>query len=272
MIKKILLLLTFILATQTYGQINNKFWIYGKIIDSAGVVKDVHVVNLKVDQGTFSNDFGDYKILVSIGDTLRFTSVNHQTIKRVVNNFIYRSEVLDVFMPVKTVELDEFDLKRHDLNGFLSLDRKKTPEDRKNEALKRVMDFSNEDMRVIYDGDFIDSKVRPPEVVVDPTRRFVGVGAGGMASFYFKYSERLWKLRKEVNFKTSFPGMLISEFGEKFFIDDLKIPQDKYFHFLEYCNPLGIEKLYENNRKIELINILRKESKKYLKLLKEEKG
>ena len=272
MTKKLLslLFLFFIAVSSSYGQINNKFWVHGKVIDSAGVVKDVHVVNLSSNKGTYTNDFGDYTIVVSIGDTLRYTSVNHQTVKREINNFHYRSEVLDVFMPVKTVELEEFDLKRHDLDGFLTLDAKRTPIDKKNEALKRVMDFSGVDMNVIYDGDFIDQNVRPPVENVDPTRNFVGMGAGGVAYFAFKNSEKLWALRKKVNYQIAFPKMLISEFGETFFEDDLQIPPDQYYHFLEFCNPLGIEDLYLQNRKIELINILRKESKKYLQTIHEE--
>ena len=264
----LLIFISFFTLTAGFAQIKNKFWVQGKVIDSAGVVKDVHVVNLKTNQGTFTNDFGDYKMIASIGDTLRYTSVNHQTVKRVVNQFIYTSEVLDVFMPVATVELDEFDLKRHDLNGYLSLDRKKTPVDRKAEALRNTMDFSGVDMRVQYDGDFIDQNVRPEVVEVDPTRAFVGAGA--TAIIPFKYSERLWALRRKVDFQTAFPQMLMSEFGETFFEKDLKIPKNKYHHFLEYCNPLGIENLYQQNRKIELINILREESKKYLKLNEEE--
>ena len=78
----------------SFAQINNKFWIKGKVIDSAGVAKDVHVINLNNDKGTFTNDFGDYKIIVSIGDTLQFTSVKHQIVKRIINDFIYSSEVL----------------------------------------------------------------------------------------------------------------------------------------------------------------------------------
>ena len=58
--------------------------------------------------------------------------------------------------------------------------------------------------------------------------------------------------------------MLLSEFGETFFENDLKIPIKNYYSFLEYCNPLGIENLFKENRKIELINMLRKESIAYL--------
>ena len=67
----------------------NKFWLYGKLKDSSSVVKNANIINLKTNKGTFSNDFGDYKIVVSEGDTLQFSSVQHKTIYRVINNFIY---------------------------------------------------------------------------------------------------------------------------------------------------------------------------------------
>ena len=94
---------------------------------------------------------------------------------------------------------------------------------------------------------------------------FAGAGAGSVIPF--KYSERLWALRKDLEFRKNFPKMLLSEFGEPFFENDLKIPTEKYYNFLEYCNPLGIESLFKQNRKIELINVLKKESVSYLLFL-----
>ncbi|MBL4605817.1 MAG: hypothetical protein JKY02_09225, partial [Flavobacteriaceae bacterium] len=183
--------------------------------------------------------------------------------------FIYTSKVLDVYMVSNTQVLDEIVVKNHDLVGYLLLDRKKTPKDRKAEALKNTLDFSNVDMRIRLDDDHIDLKVRPPIVRVDPTAAFVGAGAAIVMPF--KYSERLWALRRKIEFQRSFPNMLISEFGEPFFEKDLKIPRNRFHHFLEYCNPLGIENLYQKGKKLELLNILRRESKSYLKLIAEEK-
>ena len=262
--KKIVLLLLLVTSSTLLAQKDN-FWLYGKLNDSSSVVKNANIINLKTNKGTFSNDFGDYKIIVSVGDTLQFSSVQHKTIYRIVNNFVYRSEVLDVFMISSTYELDEVVLKRNDLDGFLSLDLKKTPEDRKAEALKRTMDLSNVNMNIIYNGDYIDQNVKPPLNNVDPTAMFAG--AGGGVSIPFRYSERLWALRKNIEFRTNFPAMLLSEFGEPFFENDLKIPTDNYYNFLEYCNPIGIEDLFKQNRKIELINVLKKESISYLLLL-----
>lgn len=268
-LKKVIFLIVLIFNSSSLLAQKNKFWLYGKLKDSSSVVKNANIINLKTNKGTFSNDFGDYKIVVSVGDTLQFSSVQHKTIYRIVNNFIYRSEVLDVFMISSRYELDEVVLRRNDLDGFLSLDLKKTPEDRRAEALKNTMNFSNVNMKVIYNGDYIDQRVRPPMNNVDPIAMFAG--AGGGVSIPFKYSERLWALRRDIEFKNNFPNMLLSEFGETFFKNDLKIPMKKLYNFLEYCNPLGIEDLYKQNRKIELINILKKESNTFLLLKDEEK-
>ena len=207
---KIFLIVLIFFSANLLAQ-KNKFWLYGKLKDSSSVVKNANIINLKTNKGTFSNDFGDYKIVVSVGDTLQFSSVQHKTIYRVINNFIYRSEVLDVFMINSRYELDEVVLKRNDLDGFLSLDLKKTPEDRRAEALKNTMDLSGVNMNIIYDGDYIDQRVRPPMNNVDPIAMFVG--AGGGVSIPFKYSERLWALRRDLNFREKFPKMLLSEFG-----------------------------------------------------------
>lgn len=261
---KISLFILIIFSSTLLAQ-KNKFWLYGKLKDSSSVVKNANIVNLKTNIGTFSNDFGDYKIIVSVGDTLKFSSVQHKTIYRIVNNFVYRSEILDVFMISSTYELDEVVLRRNDLDGFLSLDLKKTPEDRRAEALKNTMNFSRVNMNIIYNGDYIDQRVKPPMNNVDPIAMFAG--AGGGVSIPFKYSEKLWALRRDFDFREKFPEMLISEFGETFFENDLKIPTEKYYSFLEYCNPLGIENLFKENRKIELINVLKKESITYLLLI-----
>ena len=172
-------------------------------------------------------------------------------------------------MTSSTYELDEVVLKTNDLDGFLSLDLKKTPEDKRAEALKKTMNFSNVNMKAIYNGDYIDQRVRPPMNNVDPTAMFAG--AGGGVSIPVKFSERLWALRRNLDFKTNFPKKLLSEFGEPFFENDLGILPEKYYNFLEYCNPLGIEDLYRQNRKMEMIDILKRESVTYLEIIKNNK-
>jgi hypothetical protein len=265
MTKKLFLsyFLLFFFSVLSFAQINNKFWIKGKVIDSSSVVKDVHVVNLTNEKGTFTNDFGDYKIVVSIGDTLQFTSVRHQTVKRVISKFNYSSEILDVFLPVKTVELEEFDLKTHDLSGFLSADVKKTPIDRRAEALKRTMDFSNVDMSVRRDDDYIDTRVKPPVVVVDPTKKFKGIG-GFLGIGHKNKKEK--RLRKFVS--NRFTSKSIYDlYGEDFF-KTLKIPKGEVFNFIDYCKQFNIQELYKKNLTLDLVAVLKREAPNFLEQLK----
>ena len=123
-------------------------------------------------------------------------------------------------------------------------------------------------MKIVEADDYIDKRVRPQINETDPTRAFAG--AGTSVYIPFKHSERLWALRRNLAYKKSFPYKILSELGEKFFFDELKIPVEKYFHFLEYCNPLGIEKLYKKGKTLEVIKILRQEHVTYLDIIKKE--
>lgn len=240
----------------------------GKVTDSLGIVKNANIINLKTNQGTFSNDEGLFRIFVSEGDSVQFSSIQHYTKKIKINTQIFNDKNIEITLTASTYVLDEFELKKHNLSGRLGIDTKNVPIDKKDSLLKKVMDFSKVNMKIVESDDYIDSRVRPPIVNTDPSARFAGAGA--TANIAFKYSEKLWALRKELERKKAFPYKLLSELGDKFFFDDLKIPLDNYFHFLEYCNPLGIEKMHKEGRLLEVIKILKTESITYLKIIKKE--
>lgn len=238
----------------------------GKIIDSLGIVKNANIINLNTNQGTFSNDEGLFRIFVAESDSLRVSSIQHQTKKMLINKQIFEDQKIEIVLKSNTYTLDEFELKRHNLSGRLGIDLKEVPKNEKDSLLRAVMDFSKINMNSPQDEDYIDKRVRPQVVNTDPNSRFVGVGTA--ASIPFKYSEKLWALRKELAFKKAFPYKILSELGDKFFFDDLKIPIDNYFHFLEYCNSLEIERLYKQGKLLEVIKILQTESITYLKIIK----
>ena len=97
--------------------------------DSTSLIKNVHIVNLNTEKGTFSNDYGQYRIVVSLGDTLRFSSVEYETVKKTITDRIYFSKKLNLVLKNKNYVLNEIVVKKHDLTGNLSIDRKKVPED-----------------------------------------------------------------------------------------------------------------------------------------------
>lgn len=207
-----------------------------------------------------------FRIFVSEGDTLSLSSIQHISTKIVISKKIIKKRKLNILLKSNIYTLDEIELKRHNLSGRLGIDTKTVPTNKKDSLLRNVMNFSKVNMNIVEGDDYTDARVRPHVNNTDPTARFAG--AGGAAVIPFKGSERLWALRKKLAQKKAFPYKILSELGEKFFFDALKIPIDNYFHFLEYCNPLEIEELHRKGRLLEVIKILRRESISYLKIIK----
>ena len=263
-----LFLFFFLFTSITIFSQKKNIIISGKITDSLSTVKNAHIINLKNRQGTFSSDDGTFRIFVSIGDSLQISSIQHITKKIVIDEKIIADKTINIKLVATTYVLDEFDLKRHNLFGRLGIDINDVPNNRKDSLLRRTMDFSKVNMKLVEADDYIDKRVRPPINNTDPTAAFAGAGA--TAIMPFRYSEKLWALRKELARKKAFPYKIMSELGEKFFFEELKIPIEKYFHFLDYCNPLGIEKLHKEKNLLEIIKIFRQESIDYLKIIKKE--
>tara|TARA_B100000809_G_scaffold2651_1_gene3005 strand:- start:6337 stop:7143 length:807 start_codon:yes stop_codon:yes gene_type:complete len=266
MIRKILLFYIFFASIfNSISQEKNKI-ITGKVLDSISIVKNANIINLNTKQGTFSSDSGLFRIFVSEGDTLILSSVQHLSKKILITKNVIARKNIKIILTSNIYTLDEFELKRHDLSGRLGIDTKAVPTNKKDSLLKNVMDFTN--VNFSKKDLTIDENIRakPPLNNTDPTARFAGVGSGAVIPF--KGSERLWALRKKLAQKKAFPYKILSELGEKFFFDSLKIPIDKYFHFLEYCNPLGIEELHKEGKLLEVIKVLRRESISYHKIIK----
>lgn len=113
---------------QLTAQKSNVF-LHGIVRDSLNLIKDVHVVNLNKSKGTYSNDYGRYRIAVSLGDTLEFSSIQFETIKRVITDGVFFSKKLNLILKNKNYVLKEVTVKKHNLIGDLKADRKKVSKD-----------------------------------------------------------------------------------------------------------------------------------------------
>lgn len=268
MIKRILFTLSIFLICFSLNSQNKEKLIFGKVIDSIGAVENANVINLRSNKGTFTNENGEFKMIAALGDSLRISSIQYITSFIIVNKFSLDKKKMEIYLKTATQVLDEFEIKRNKLLGILGIDGKSVPKNVQDSLLRSTMDFSN----VAWDkwdiDDVTNTKVKPPVVNTDPNLAFVGAGASIIVPF--KASEKYWALIRELKFKESFPAKLFIDLGAKFFLVDLKIPPEKYYHFLEYCNPLGIENLYKENKKLEVIKMLREESISYLKIINSE--
>ena len=265
MIRKLLFFFFLLIISTSFSQERKP--LYGVIKDSLGVVKNSNIINIKTNKGTFSFDDGTFKIFAKEGDSLKVSSIQHQEKIIVIKKNSFGFKKLVIYLQPKVYELDEFELKKHNLTGRLGIDTKNVPIDRRDSLLNKLMDFSKIDMKVVEGDDYIDKRVRP-QIVNTVANSFTGAGA--KMNTPFKHSERLWALRKKLARQKEFPSKILSQLGEDFFFEKLKIPVENYFHFLEYCNPLGIENMHKEGKILELIKILQVEGVSYLKMIKKD--
>lgn len=260
--------LLFLLTNLSFSQTK----ITGKVMDSLGIIKNAHIININSKQGTFSNLKGEFEIPVSLGDEIEITSIQHKRQKLIIANIILKKKFLNVKMKFKTYVLDEIILKNHNLTGSLALDIKKTPRDTIQEMVDKIVnDIKNIDfsLPVIEKIDHIDSKVRPPLVIVDPIDKVQGLIFGTKISLQRnKKEKKIWSLEQEFNFKKNFPKKILSELGKDFFYKNLKIPEELFHNFIDYCYAKDIILLYKKNKILQLITVFKKESKSYISIIK----
>ncbi|MFT4576859.1 MAG: hypothetical protein ACI9SI_001795 [Polaribacter sp.] len=246
---------------------SNRVLIFGEIKNaSLNPIANTHIVNLTTKVGAVSNKNGAFNIPVKEGDWLQISNIQFITKKVKIKKGNLNERVLLIYlMPVKNV-LDEAIIKKK-MKGVLSLDRK----DKAKDSLPRIdqeyynfstMNFSN----VKVDK----NKPKSAQYLTDPVAKFAGLPPVSIG-LRDRALEAKRAVKRDINFKESFPNKLKQLFGAQFFFDNLKIPKDNYYHFLQYCNPLGIERLFKDEKHLEILKILLKESKSYLLLLENNK-
>jgi hypothetical protein len=224
--------------------------ISGKIISSSNAVGNVHIVNLNTKLGTVSNDGGEFEMLVSLNDVLLFSSIEYERKEIIItDNFIkYKKLVVELVPSVN--ELKEVFIEG--LTGNLNYDLKKVPID----TLPKHSFF-------LKPGDL--KKALPPDLHGSKKAPYVGFfpPIPGSVSLPDAGYEAEQRLKREISRKKQFPSKIIKQFGLAYFTDKLLIPEDKVDHFLAYCEDKNIINEFYKNNLLEVIKILREESKSY---------
>ena len=272
--KKLILIVLLICSSKLFAQKNNVF-LRGMVRDSLNLIKDVHVINLNTLKGTYSNDYGQYRITVSLGDTLEFTSVQFKTVKKIITDRIFFSKKLNLILKNKNYVLNEVTVKKHDLIGDLRIDRKKVPQDTialKGRKLSNIIDNISKESRkgILKKPTKKHSKLSETSMRnTDPSRSFNGANLMGIVNGLFSLipKKKKNKLSKKES-KELLKNKILTDFGTSFF-EELNIKNSQITSFLEYCMQFNVEKLYEENKRLDLIKLLEDESINFLIELKQ---
>ncbi|AOW19954.1 carboxypeptidase-like regulatory domain-containing protein [Urechidicola croceus] len=258
--KQLPLIFILISSVSLWGQFNNDI-IEGKILYLNNPVSDVHILNTNTNKGTSTDGNGSFEIAVNINDTLIFTHIEYQSQEVIITEEHIKNGMITVSLEIMTNYLNTVNLKNHNLSGSLTLDSKKSEKD----SLALTVNLLEKSFinlaKMPSFNDYVPNMEAPILNNVDPTG---GGGVGGAVGIPMGNKENL--LRIELRVKKTIPDRIINEFGRNYFISELKIPEDKIYHFISYCETKNIFNLFENKRMIELSEILYQESIAYLKI------
>lgn len=243
-----LIILAFIFALKCNAQ--EKIELQGKLLfDNVGV-GNAHVFNKNSFEGTISNDAGNFDITVKLHDTLLISSLEYEIKKIVVSKEIYKIRQIIVRLAPSVTNLKEVFIKG--LTGNLAFDFKNKPK-----ITTPTHNYDKLDLSTGLSDDIHGSQSAP---FAGPGGFKPGTGGASIPNFQLIKEQRL---KRELAKKKDFPFKIRREFGLSFFTDDLKIPKEKIDHFLAFCEFFDIIDLFYSQKKLQVIEILKRESELY---------
>ncbi|CAM1347599.1 carboxypeptidase-like regulatory domain-containing protein [Tenacibaculum crassostreae] len=158
--KTLFITITLIFSLKISGQ-NKRTFFYASIYDEIGVVSNAHIINLNTKQGTFSNDNGEFRILATKSDSLQISFVGYETKIFTLNTNHFGIQENKIELKKVPLELDEVEIKKHNLLGYISSDSK---------HIKSEKEINAETLNLPFAGSRI----------LTPAERRLYTGMGGM--------------------------------------------------------------------------------------------
>ncbi len=247
MTKKLLSLLFLLSLFSVAAQDDYRRLLLGTVLYRNTAVSNENVINSTSERATITNEQGEFAINVKVGDELVFTAVNYQIKVVTVTQEILDNNRLVVEVNEKVTELDEVIVTPEDQERFLKL---------KNEEFKE------------YEYE-IDRSTEVENIALSQAERGMTDGINFANIF-----RAIFKSKAET--EETGPKLLVSDvlrqvYDDEFFVQDLKLPQDKIDAFLLYCDTrMPAQSLLKKENEFQLIDSLVNLSKSFLKELNEE--
>lgn len=256
------LLLFFFLFVMTFNGFTQKkrIEIQGNIISDSTSVENIHVINKTTKKATTSDYKGRFRIPVKMNDTLVFSSVQFENKTIIINKVHIKN--LSIIVSIKSAvnQLSEVKIqKSKNIAGSLGLpNAEKKP---LNKLESRLNYHSKASVARVLLGVLLREK-------------------GSINDIYYitsgkrKKDRKLTKLIENDKFDV-YQSQQIQEirklYTDAFFTKTLKLPKEEIDFFIKFCDTKGdVIYLFSKHRDLEVIDLFIKESKYYLKQLKNE--
>ncbi|MFT4832974.1 MAG: hypothetical protein ACI815_002637 [Psychroserpens sp.] len=228
----------------TNAQEDGRTLLRGKVLYRNSNVPNENVINTTSEFATITNDNGEFGIRVKVGDELVFTAVNYQMLPMKVTQEMIENNRLVVEVNEKVTELDEVVVSPENQEKFLQM---------QNEGLKKQYDYE------------IDRSTEVENIALSQQER----GMQNGLNFVNIFKALTKSNNKEETVER--PALKLSDvmrqvYDDRFFVEDLNLPQDQIDNFLIYCDDrIPAQSLLKKDNEFQLIDFFVTYSKLYLK-------
>jgi len=238
-------ILFFILASS--AQEGERRLLKGKVLYQGNNVPNENVINTTTENATITNASGEYAILVKEGDELVFSALNYQLQRIIITSEILQKNRLIVEVEEKVTKLDEVVISPEEQEKFLEME---------NEKFKK------------YEYE-IDRTTEVENTAISQSDRGLQDGLNFVNIFKaLSGSKKKEKVEEKPKLKVS--QVLRQVYEDRFFVNDLNIPQDKIEAFLTYCDAkMPAQSLLKKTNEFQLIDFLVNHSKTFLEEINE---
>ena len=208
-----IIFLFLLVSFYSFSQNNNDKFIEGIVYnDNSYSIEGVHVLNITSNEATITNSEGNFKILVKLNDELIFSAIQFKRKKITMNQDIFDSLSITVYLEEFVNELDEVILNSSGLSGSLMNDLQNTG---------IVKDLNFDDIGIpgftgIRKEDIPSSSQLTKELLLAPL--VGGIDIGRMYNWISGYYKEKRNFREFKN-DYSLIDQIIKFYGLRFFID-----------------------------------------------------
>ncbi len=221
----------------------------GQVLHRNMVVPDENVINATSEMATITNANGEFLIRVKEGDELVFSAVNFNLRMITVTEEILRKGRLVVEVEEKITKLDEVVVTSEEQEKFLEV---------KNDQFKQ------------YEYE-IDRSSEVENIAMPQYQRGMKDGVNFVNIFKALVTSNN-KIEEEKRPPLKLSDVMRQVYDDRFFMEDLQLPQDKIDAFLLYCDlRIPTRTLLRKENEFELIEFLVNQSKIFLSQIDEEK-
>ncbi len=223
--RKLVSLFLFI-SLYSFSQSNNQKFIEGIVYnDNSYSIEGVHVLNITSYDATITDSNGKFKILVNLNDEIIFSAIQFKRRKIKIDNDVFNSLYITIFLEEFVNELDEVIVNSSGLSGSLM-------NDLQNSGIVKNLNFDDlgiPGFKGIRKEDIPSNSQLTKELLLAPLTGGLDIERMyNWVSGYYKEKRQFREFKNDFNLIDE----IIKFYGLRFFIDEFKLTEDNIHEFV----------------------------------------